>query len=96
MDTIGDAKPNTAKRRQYLLPVEPAAANPVSGLSSLYEPCRACRQVWATQATCSDLRLRRQTNMLLLSVPEDGDLNTFSAVLTLETCVSTADNENSD
>ena len=45
LDTIGQAKPNAAKRREYLVPVEQEAANPVSGLCSLCLPCRACRQV---------------------------------------------------
>jgi hypothetical protein len=82
----GKAKNDAAKRRQYLLPVE--RVNPVSGLCSLCLSCRACDQVVASQVMCSDLRLRGQTNLLVLSVPEDGDLNTFSAVLTLETSVA--------
>ena len=61
---------------------------PVSGLCSLRLSCRACSQVGAPQTMCWDHRLRGQTSLLALSVHKDGDCNTFSAVLTLETSVA--------
>ncbi len=60
----------------------------VSGLCSLCLSCCACGQVGAPQTMCWDHRLRGQTSVHVLSVPKDGDLITFSAVLTLETSVA--------
>ena len=65
-----------------------SSSAPVSGLCSLCLSCRACGQVGALQTMCWDHRLRGQTSLLALSVHKDGDRNTFSAVLTLETSVA--------